>query len=150
MGPIFFDKSINSSEYQKIIDQFVENLDCDCLDKTFFQQDGATAHTARNTAYQLENYFANRLISKSNRYFESVAEWPTRSPDLTSPDFFLWGYLKEKVYISNPKNLEELKISIENEIEKITPEMLINTSDNMIKRVKACLECDGKHFQHLV
>jgi hypothetical protein len=75
---------------------------------------------------------------------------PPRSPDLTSPDFCLWGHLKEKVYISNPKNLEELKISIENEIEKITPEMLINTSDNMIKRIKACLECDGKHFQHLV
>ncbi len=52
---------------------------------------------------------------------------------------------------SNPKNLEELEINIENEInEKITPEMLINTSDNMIKRVKACSECDGKHFQHLV
>jgi hypothetical protein len=58
--------------------------------------------------------------------------------------------LKEKVYISSPKNLEELKINIENEIEKITPEILINISDNMIKRVKACLECDGKHFQHLV
>jgi hypothetical protein len=52
--------------------------------------------------------------------------------------------------LSNPKNLEELKINIENEIEKITPERLINTSDNMIKRVKARSECDGKHFQHLV
>jgi hypothetical protein len=76
VGPIFFDNNINSSEYQKIIDQFVENLDCDYLHETFFQQDGATAHTAKNTAYQLENYFANRLISKSNRYLESVAEWP--------------------------------------------------------------------------
>jgi hypothetical protein len=52
--------------------------------------------------------------------------------------------------LSNPKNLEELKINIENLIERITPEMLINTSDNMIKRVKACSECDEKHFQHLV
>jgi hypothetical protein len=52
--------------------------------------------------------------------------------------------------LSNPKNLKELKINIENEIEKITPEKLISTSDYMIKRVKACSECDGKHFQHLV
>jgi hypothetical protein len=32
--------------------------------------------------------------------------WPPRSPDLTLPDFFLWGFLKERVYSNNPRSME--------------------------------------------
>jgi len=28
--------------------------------------------------------------------------WPPRSPDLTAADFFLWEYLKAKVYVDKP------------------------------------------------
>ena len=43
-------------------------------------------------------------------------EWPTLSPDLSICDFFLWGYLKEKVFRSQLHNLEELKMWIREEI----------------------------------
>ena len=59
----------------------------------FFQQDGATAQ-ARATMEILKAMFLNRFISR----FGDVP-WQPRSPDLSAPDFFLWGYLKEKVYI---------------------------------------------------
>ncbi|EFN65149.1 hypothetical protein EAG_00038, partial [Camponotus floridanus] len=36
-------------------------------------------------------------------------EWPPRSPDLSPLDFFLWGYLKSKVYKTNPRNLNNLR-----------------------------------------
>ncbi len=52
----------------------------------------------------------------------------------------------ERVFIVNIF----LKTKSHKAVREETPEMLINTSDNMIKRVKACLECDRKHFQHLV
>ena len=35
--------------------------------------------------------FQDRIIS-----LKSDFEWPPRSPDLTAPDFWLWGYLKDK------------------------------------------------------
>jgi hypothetical protein len=35
--------------------------------------------------------------------------WPPSSPDLTAPDFFLWGYLKAQVYATKPRNIQELK-----------------------------------------
>jgi hypothetical protein len=38
--------------------------------------------------------------------------WPPRSPDLTYHDFFLWGYLKERVYRGNPRTVEALKDNI--------------------------------------
>ena len=46
-------------------------------------------------------------------------EWPPRYPDLTVPDFFLWGYLKSNVYASKPKTIDELKCNIRAEIAAI-------------------------------
>jgi hypothetical protein len=38
---------------------------------------------------------------------------PPRSPDLTPPDYFLWGYLKLVVYSNRPLTIEDLKQNIE-------------------------------------
>jgi hypothetical protein len=35
--------------------------------------------------------------------------WDPQSPDLTSPDFFLWRFHKETVYSNKPRSLEDLK-----------------------------------------
>ena len=59
-------------------------------------------------------------------------EWPPRSPDLTVPDFFLWGYLKIKVYASKPKTIDELKCNMRTKIAAITPEMLANVMQNTV------------------
>ena len=32
--------------------------------------------------------------------------WPAQLPDLTLCDFFLWGYLKAKVYARHPGTIE--------------------------------------------
>ena len=39
-------------------------------------------------------------------------QWPSHSPDLSPPDFFLWGYLKGKIYANNPTTLLQLKKNI--------------------------------------
>jgi len=150
VGPIFFTDTINSDNYVKILEQFVSELEEEEIVAGHFQQDGAPAHTAKNTAPYLKTYFANRIISKSNRYLETEVEWPTRSPDLTILDFFLWGHLKNRVYATGPQTLDELKANIENEIRNISSETLIRVSDNMIRRVELCLENGGGHFQHLL
>ena len=41
----------------------------------------------------IHQLFPSKVISKR----EDIS-WPPRSPDLTPMDFFLWGYLKAKVY----------------------------------------------------
>jgi hypothetical protein len=47
VGPIFFSKTLNSQRYcDTIVYPFIGQLKEDEIDKAYFQQDGATAHTA--------------------------------------------------------------------------------------------------------
>jgi hypothetical protein len=39
-------------------------------------------------------------------------QWPPHSPDLNPCDFYLWGMLKDKVYVNNPHMAEGLKENI--------------------------------------
>ncbi|KZC12021.1 hypothetical protein WN55_04042 [Dufourea novaeangliae] len=61
----------------------------------WFQQDSATCHTSRETMALLHETFPGRVVSRSGDQ-----NWPPRSYDLTPLDFFLWGFLKSKVYVN--------------------------------------------------
>ena len=43
-------------------------------------------------------------------------EWAPQSPDFSPPAFFLWGYLKDRVFANKPKSISEVKVSISEEI----------------------------------
>ncbi|GFW83241.1 uncharacterized protein TNCV_2508811 [Trichonephila clavipes] len=61
-------------------------------------QDGATSYTANPVkAFLIQTFGEDRIVSRRCRY-----PWPPRSPDLTPADFWLWGYLKSRVYLSGP------------------------------------------------
>ena len=47
-----------------------------------------------------------------------------QNSDLTAPDYFLWGYLKERVYVNKSQTIEQLKHNIEADIREIEPETL--------------------------
>jgi hypothetical protein len=61
----------------------------------------------------------------------------------------MWGILKGRVYGNKPRTLQDLRNN-ETEIQAITPETLHRTFRNMERRVQACLEAQGAHFQHLL
>jgi hypothetical protein len=90
---LFFETTINAEAYQELIQQFIALLQVDER-KCWFQQDCATAHIAASTTEILHEFFGENIISKG--------VWPPRTPYLTSPDFFLWSYLTDTVYRSNP------------------------------------------------
>jgi hypothetical protein len=43
-----------------------------------------------------------------------------------------------------------LRENIRREIETVTPAMLVKTFHNMERRVQACLDANGEHFQRLL
>ncbi|GFW46728.1 uncharacterized protein TNCV_2980841 [Trichonephila clavipes] len=96
----------------------------------FFQQDGATCHTARATIDLLKDTFGDRLISR----FGPV-NWPPRSCDLIPLDYFLWGFVKSLVYADKPQTLDHLEDNIRRVIADIRPEMLEKVIENWTSRL---------------
>ena len=118
------------TEKNQLLKPFFKKLTSDEKAPGWFQQDGATCHTANSTKEVLEEVFNTRLISKP--------KWPARSPDMTPPDFFLWGMLKGRVYEKNPSDLSALKPKTKREIAKVTEAQLSDVFENLKKRVHMC------------
>ena len=62
-------------------------------------------------------------------------QWLARSPDLTACDYFPWGFLKSKVYVTMPRNVNELKHKISVEIRAIQPDLIQKVMGNYIVRL---------------
>ncbi|GFX91981.1 acetyl-CoA carboxylase [Trichonephila clavipes] len=111
------DSNINGDRYKAIITNFfIPELNNHDVQELWFQQDGATCHTARATIDLLKDTFGDRLISR----FVPV-NWPPRSCDLTPLDYFLWGYVKSLVYADKPQTLDHLEGNIRRVIADIRP-----------------------------
>ena len=76
--------------------------------------------------------------------------WPPRSPDATPCDFFLWGYVKDQVYVPLlPASIPELKVRIRTATETITADMLQTVWNELDCRVDVCRITKGAHIEHL-
>ena len=111
------------------------------LSLVWFQQSGATAHTARASMSVLREMLPQHVIS-----CDGDVLWPARSPDLSARDYFLWGYLKRRIFISKPRTIAELKPSIKEEIAAIAKQMTRRLMENLGARLKQCLRNGGKHL----
>ncbi|GFV23552.1 DUF4817 domain-containing protein [Trichonephila clavipes] len=88
----------------------------------------------------IHTFGENRIVSRCCRY-----PWPPRSPDLTPAAFWLWGYLKSRVYLSGPSSLSELKDAIRREVSSIHPDMLHSAVAGFVTRLECLLSCGGGH-----
>ncbi|GFS93887.1 uncharacterized protein TNCV_5053421 [Trichonephila clavipes] len=77
--------TVDGDRYRAMITNFfIPELNNHDVQELWFQQDGATCHTARATIDLLKDTFGDRLISR----FGPV-NWSPRSCDLTPLDYFL-------------------------------------------------------------
>jgi len=76
--------------------------------------------------------------------------WSPCSPDLSACDFFLWGYLKSKVYVQKPRTVVDLKVSIREEIETVPQEMLVNVMQNFEERLRTHVRQEGSHLSDII
>ncbi|XP_053382297.1 uncharacterized protein LOC128549521 [Mercenaria mercenaria] len=115
LGPFFYEENgecctVIANRYLKILqNKFIPELirKGTVIERCWFQQDGATPHTANDVLKWLEQTFGTRLIS-----LKTEKVWPPYSPDLSPLDFHLWGYLKDNVYYPKPTSIRELKAAI--------------------------------------
>lgn len=152
IGPFFFEDdegatvTVNGDRYRSMISEWLwpilENMD---IDSFWFQQDGATCHSALETVALLHDKFPNRVISR-----HGDREWPARSCDLTPCDFFLWGFVKSKVYENNPQTIPELKENIQAVINNIQPDVCERVMENFKDRIMRCRAAMGGHMPDVI
>ncbi|KDR20424.1 hypothetical protein L798_04960 [Zootermopsis nevadensis] len=99
------------------------------------------AHTARESMNCLRAMFSGHIISR----FGDVA-WPPRSPDLTAAGYFLWVYLKSRVYVNKPRTIMELKQCITEEIRAL----LLRVMGNFRSRLQERIRCHGGHLTNVI
>ena len=103
-----------------------------------FQQDGATAHTAK---------ISQEFLKKKVPHFIESKDWPGNSPDL-NPIENLWFTLKEKIMVRNPKNEKDLWRITQEEWKNLGPKILSSLISSMPTRIKAVLEAKGGHTKY--
>ena len=137
------DETVNGDWYSDNLRQIVlpvmhsaEHEQC------LFQQDDVPPHYAIAVREILDDHLQNRWVGR-----RGSIEWPARSPDLTAFDYWLWGYLKEKVHARKPQDIDMLKLVIEEEIRAIPLNMYHNAMHDFPKRCQLCLDVNGEQFE---
>lgn len=147
IGPFFIDGNLNGPKYLQLLQEEIvpslQEIAGDEYDEVWFQQDGAPAHFTRIVRDYLNEEFNNRWIGR-----RGTIEWPARSPDLTPMDFFLWGYIKNKIYVTSPQDLADLRQRIINICTDISPEIIRSAIENFYVRLGICQDRNGEHFEH--
>ena len=153
IGPCWFEDddgnavTVNQENYCNVIKKFTACL-CLChfdLKKLWFQQDGATPHTAVETRKLLSEKFEDRLIS-----LKAFHIWAPHSPDLSPLDFFLWGYAKDNVYKNKPSSITKLKQEITTFMRAILADTCKKVIQNFAVRIRECLLYHGDHIEHVL
>ena len=75
--------------------------------------------------------------------------WPARSPDLTVPDFFLRGFLKDRVFWRRIVTIQELKKAIVDEVAAID-DLRRRVYGNFQTRSQQCIDVNGGHLPDVI
>lgn len=148
IGPFILENRLVAETYM----EFLRNELFTSLENTplltrmnmYFQHDGAPPHTAHRVREFLNEHFAGKLIGAGG-----VINWPPRSPDLTPLDYCIWGWMKSEVYKVKVNTRDELitRIFDAAALIKEKKDVLATATQNIRKRVKKCIDCNGGIFE---
>ena len=75
--------------------------------------------------------------------------WPAQSPDLTVPDFFLRGFMKDRVFQWRIMTIQELKQAILDEVAAID-DLRRRVYCNFQTRLQQCIDVNGGHLPDVI
>ena len=147
IGPFFLEGNLNGNYYLEILSEyFWPHLDEENLDlrrNMIFQQDGCPAHSTLLVRNWLNEHFPDKWMGR-----HGPIHWPARSPDITAMDYFLWGYLKQRVYaIDLQDDIEILKNRIIEAIATVTLDIISNVYGEFRERMEKCVSVGGFHVE---
>ena len=100
--------AVNGDRYRAMLNEFLfTKIEEEDIGNIWFQQDGATCHTAIATLDVLRPDFEDRIISR-----RADIVWRPRSCYLTPLSYYLWDAVKDKCYTDTPETIDALKDNI--------------------------------------
>jgi hypothetical protein len=91
-----------------------------------------------------------RWIGRAFGNDQPLLLWPAKSSDITPCDFFLWGYVKDWVFVPPlPRDLADLKARIVAAVKNIDAPMLTRVWQELENRIDVCRVTRGAHSEHL-
>ena len=147
LRPYLFPNNVNGQAYLNMINNFVVPLRMakygqrrnGSIPRKYWFQDGAPAHRSIIVRNQLHVLFPQRVVSLGH-----AQEWPPRSPDLTPLDYFMWGYLKERVYATVPRDVRDLQQRIRREVTAMQRTRMVRRAmESMMDRAHRCIAAQG-------
>lgn len=149
LGPIIFQGNLTSQRYLDMIRyqilDFFDDEPLEVLRHLWWQQDGAPPHNGLIVTDYLNTVFPNRWIGNLG-----VVRWPARSPDLSPLDFYLWGYLKNRIYKDTPNNVADLRERLLQEAGLIRRRNIERAVQKVATRVRLCVQENGFLFEYLL
>ena len=128
---------LNEFLFTKIEEKNIGNI--------WFQQNGASCHTAEATLDVLRSVFEDRIISRG-----ADVVWPPWNCDLTPLDCYLWGAVEDKCYADKPKTIDALKDNIREAIGEIQLHTIDNVFKNWSDRVGYCMATRDSHLNEII
>ena len=72
------------------------------------------------------------------------------SPDLNPVDYRIWSVVQQRVYQSWLHDIDELKQRLQQVWRDVDQSITDNAVDEWRKRLRACVQAKGGHFEHLL
>ncbi|CAH1988414.1 unnamed protein product [Acanthoscelides obtectus] len=148
-GPYLLPAGLNAATFLEFLKAEYANMwDDVMLDLrrlAWFQLDGCPAHYSRIVRNWLNENYPERWIGRGG-----PVAWPPRSPDLNPSDFFVCGFLKEKVYQTPVTTRDVLIDRIRNACDEIRLYLNNAIPRSIIRRCELCIEQLGLHFEQLL
>ena len=115
-----------------------------------FQQGGAPPLWHNQVRRFVNETFPQRWIGRTGPKHLALHSWPPRSPDMTPCHFFLWGYVKERVYVpSLPADLDELTKRIKAAVKSVKEDTIRRVWDEFSYCVDVVRAAGKGHIEHL-
>lgn len=142
-------ETVNSEVY---VNQVLKPIIHDCilplfegeLSKVFVHFDKSPVHVSKFT-----QDFMDQITMEYGIKFISKDDIPVKGADCAPLDFFGFGYLKQKVNKTGPKNLDQLWNELEKSWLHISPETCNKVYGAWKRRCRAIVERQGSHIEHV-
>jgi hypothetical protein len=153
LGTIFFEETVNSERYLSMLhNTFVPHrLATGLLLQTHWFMQDEPGHTQRMLFWTFCTTFSTSVSTQSDFLIVSHVgrTGPRNNPDLKTCEYFLWGFLKEMIFLKKPQTIMELRALIIQACNEITEEMCRRVI-NITVHVEEDARRNRGHIEHLI